>query len=96
MLNISHASVCVPGEHNVNAHILVDTSVELPDPLERNAVEFCENGQSFRNETVNDYDHSTCRFSVCKSLICTDNQSPGALVQNLLHLRQHLDIQDPF
>ena len=69
-------SVCVPVEHNINAHILVDTSVELPDPLERNAVGYCETSmdQPFRNETVSDYDHFSCRFSVCKSLTCSDHQ----------------------
>ena len=68
VLKIAHASVYVPGEHKVNAHILVDTSVELPDRLERGAVEYCETSmdQPFRNETVSDYDHSSCRFSVCK------------------------------
>ena len=63
VLKISHASVYVPGEHKENAHILVDTSVELPDPLERSAIEYSETStdQPFRN-----YDHSSCRFSVSK------------------------------
>ena len=28
-------------------------------------------------------EHSSCRFSVCKSLTCSDEQSPATLVQNL-------------
>ena len=39
-------------------------------------MEYCETStdQPFRNETVSDCDHSSCRFSVCKSLTCSDHQ----------------------
>ena len=43
-------------------HILVDTSVELPDPLERSAVKL---------RWINP---SAMKLSVCESLDCSDHQ----------------------